>query len=613
MAKKNNHEMTIETIERQINYVREQEKSGLGGSVIFPAAFLRGMRDIGYKSPSWAIAEMIDNAFQAAAHKVSIRFGFNDDNESRSKPDYIAVVDDGNGMIEKMIGYAVRWGGTDRENDRKGFGRYGYGLPSAAVSLAKRYTVFSRYSGKPWHGVTVDVEALALAAGDPAKTEKLLTANEAKLPDWLLTSNGPDDINLKDVGSGAVVLLEDLDRLRRMSGWIKAETLQTKLLQDLGVIYRHWIPDRRILVNGNEVQAVDPLFLMEHGRFFDETPVHAVPVPTRTVEIKTEDGNVGKVRIRASFLPPNFQLSDTTTSTDGKPDTKIARNHRHPIMRKYNGILICREHRHIDLVQPDWTKFQTYDYNIKVELDFDPVLDEVFGMTTSKQQATPDDFVWETLKHSGKNGGGLIDLVKDLRERFKESKTELDAATQNAPEDKPKPSVTAMEATEKFRETVTPPPTEEQVAEALRNLEDTAAEVAAKARRPMQEVIRQLEEETKRRKWEVEFASLPEGPFYRPKRFGEQKRLVINTEHPFFSKMYEPASPDVKSALEVLLLVLAERELESKKDAETFYKNERQRWSTRLRNALDHLTPYESLSDMASSVAEELHTTEATE
>ena len=68
----------------------------------------------------------------------------------------------------EMIGYAVRWGGTDREGDRTGFGRYGYGMPSSLVSLGKRYTVYSKANGTKWHAVTVDIDELADAAGQPA-------------------------------------------------------------------------------------------------------------------------------------------------------------------------------------------------------------------------------------------------------------------------------------------------------------------------------------------------------------------------------------------------------------------------------------------------------------
>jgi hypothetical protein len=82
--------------------------------------------------------------------------------------------------------------------------------------------------------------------------------------------------------------------------------------------------------------------------------------------------------------------------------------------------------------------------------------------------------------------------------------------------------------------------------------------------------------------------------------------VVINTDHPFYTRVYD-AAPEVRAALEVLLFVLAERELDVKNEAETFYKAERQRWSERLRHALDTLVPEESMVDKANAVAEMLH------
>ena len=146
--------MTIDTIDRQREYVKTQKEKGRGLGVVFADAFLRGMRDLGYKNPAWALAEQLDNAFQAAATTVSIRFGFEAGNKTKVKPDMVAICDNGNGIIAEMISYAVRWGGTDREGDRKGFGRYGYGLPSSAVSIAKRDTVYSKVPADTWHAVT---------------------------------------------------------------------------------------------------------------------------------------------------------------------------------------------------------------------------------------------------------------------------------------------------------------------------------------------------------------------------------------------------------------------------------------------------------------------------
>jgi hypothetical protein len=138
-------------------------------------------------------------------------------------------------------------------------------------------------------------------------------------------------------------------------------------------------------------------------------------------------------------------------------------NNRWQVMREYNGLLICRERRQIDCIPPKWTKYETYDANIKIEIDFDPELDEYFGITTAKQQIVIDDEMWEKLEHSGKNGGALIDLVNDLRRRRDDLETELKASAENrAGKDGPRPSAVAMEESEKFKGTVPEPTTLQQ-------------------------------------------------------------------------------------------------------------------------------------------------------
>ena len=102
--------MLIASVERQQEYVDEQEKTGGSDSIVFVKAFVNGMRDLGYKSPPWAIAEMIDNSIQANAGRVEVVFGYDPKKKSPKKPDHLAVVDDGVGMIPEMISYAVRWG-----------------------------------------------------------------------------------------------------------------------------------------------------------------------------------------------------------------------------------------------------------------------------------------------------------------------------------------------------------------------------------------------------------------------------------------------------------------------------------------------------------------------
>jgi hypothetical protein len=589
-------DISMDTNERQRRYVESQKAKGAGVGIVFADAFLRGMRDIGYKSPAWALAEMIDNAIQASATKVSVLFGYDNGNSNKSKPDQVALIDNGAGMIPEMISYAVRWGGTDREGDRKGFGRYGYGLPSSAVSLAKKYSVYSKARSGEWHKVTVDIDALAEAANDPKKTEALLASKPSKLPKWLSSNE-----EVTTLPSGTIVVLEDLDRLKKQPGWITTKTLQAKLLQRFGVIYRHWLPNPQIHVDGIEVQPVDPLFLMEHGRHFDETSVRAIRLDTRTFEVEPSHGTKGAIKIRASVLPPTFQLEDPA----GGVRRGAKNNKRFEIMKDYNGILVCREGRQIDCIQPRWTKFQNYDLNVKIEIDFDPQLDEYFGITTAKQQIVIDDEMWEKLENSGRNGGALRDLVKDMRSMLDDQRKEVEAQEQSRDgEERPRASETAMAESEKFK-AATPHPSPAKVDEARRTLQESAEQIAKTTGQPEDAVIEELAAKAAKRRFEVEFKAIEEGPFYQPKRLGEQKRLVINTHHPFYTKIYD-AAPEVRAALEVLLLVLAEAELDAEGERETFYKAERQRWSERLRQALAKLVTDDSLTDKRSAIAEEL-------
>ena len=155
-----------EDLESQRRYVSELEKRGDDFPLVAAESFVRGMRDSGYKSTATALNEFIDNSIQAQADQIDIVVGYPQRNTSHKKLDhesggYIAVVDNGHGMDPKMIRLAVMWGGTHRENDRTGLGRYGFGLPSAAVSVSRSFEVFSKVPGGEWWSVRVDLDEIA--------------------------------------------------------------------------------------------------------------------------------------------------------------------------------------------------------------------------------------------------------------------------------------------------------------------------------------------------------------------------------------------------------------------------------------------------------------------
>ena len=120
-------------IKRQKAHVEKLAKENFRYGLTVGAAFVRGIRKVGYKHTGTALDELIDNAKEAEASQVHVVFGY-EGGKSDKKPTQIAVVDNGYGMIPEMVRVAVLWGGTDRENSRTGIGRFGYGLPSASMS-----------------------------------------------------------------------------------------------------------------------------------------------------------------------------------------------------------------------------------------------------------------------------------------------------------------------------------------------------------------------------------------------------------------------------------------------------------------------------------------------
>ena len=119
------------------------------------------MRDSGYKSTATAIDEFVDNAIQAQATRVEVAYEVVKPEGSQHELGSVAVIDNGHGMEPEMIRAAVLWGGTHRQNDRSGLGCFGFGLPSAAVSITRRFEVYSKVKGGDWYRVCVDLDETA--------------------------------------------------------------------------------------------------------------------------------------------------------------------------------------------------------------------------------------------------------------------------------------------------------------------------------------------------------------------------------------------------------------------------------------------------------------------
>ena len=402
MKKSKDGKYTSEDLESQRRFVKELNERGFSYPLIAAEAFVRGMRDSGYKSTATAVDEFIDNAIQAQADQVDVVMGYAAGNTSKKKPDYLAVVDNGHGMDPDMIRLAVLWGGTHRENDRKSFGRYGFGLPSAAVSISRNFAVISKVPGGEWQSVRIDLDDIA--SGKLNSKEGVVKAPSAvpgKIPSFVKAVLPEGDLS-----HGTIVFLENLDRLT----WKTSSALKENLLHHIGLIYRELMRSVKIrVIDGTDekvVEPIDPLFLRPDGRYYDDTPLHAEALPAASFTVKDRDARdkeVGTVRVRYSYMPDGFRRR-----SEGSESQRLR------VMKENNGFIILRAGRQIDVVTkiPDKV-LQHYDINWGLEIDFDPTLDEEFGVTTNKQQITVSERMWDFLKQNG-----VLNAMKEMHARF---------------------------------------------------------------------------------------------------------------------------------------------------------------------------------------------------
>ncbi|WP_457825453.1 ATP-binding protein, partial [Staphylococcus aureus] len=71
-----------------------------------------------------------------------------------------AVCDDGRGMSPSVLKVATSFGGSLNFNNRKGIGRFGMGMKTAALSLSPVMELYSWQEVGAFYSMTLDVEAI---------------------------------------------------------------------------------------------------------------------------------------------------------------------------------------------------------------------------------------------------------------------------------------------------------------------------------------------------------------------------------------------------------------------------------------------------------------------
>ena len=350
--------------------------------------FILATRDSGYKGTTSAVAELIDNSIQADATSIDIIVA--DAGVDAEHPIMIAVRDNGTGMNPMTLRHALRFGGSSRFNDRGGMGRFGMGLPNASLSQARRVDVYTwqRKGGV----ITSHLDVDEIVAGI---MKRVPVPREGEIPSWAAGSGS---------ASGTIVVWSRCDRLDNR----RASTLVKKLAPFLGRVFRHHIwSGTTIKVNGEKVKPLDPLFLRADAAF-NGAELYAEPME---YEVEASNGKIGKVTVTFSELPVHewHEFPNDEKRRRGISDGA--------------GVSFVRAGREVEL---GWymlgqKRRENYDDWWRCEVKFDAALDEVFGITHTKQQVRPDA---EKLQDIVKD---MEEIARVLNQRVRKAHTEIKA------------------------------------------------------------------------------------------------------------------------------------------------------------------------------------------
>lgn len=496
-------------------------------SIIVLDRFIQATRDSGYKGTASAISELVDNSIQAGATKISVSL-------TQAPGDgtiTVRTLDNGCGMDAATLQESLRFGGSTRFGVRTGLGRYGMGLPNASLSQARRVTVYTWQCKSASIGRSTRIQT-AQAYTSHLDVDEIVSGEMREIPK-------PRQADLPDLPisspSGTLVIWERCDRLdnRRVS------TLVRKLRAELGRRFRHFLwKGLRLDINGDRVAGLDPLFVhpeapVTGASFFGDPLIYEICANPADPAV------TGRVEVRFSELPVDrwYRLSNEEKRRRG--------------ISKGAGISIVRAGREVDF---GWFFMgakhrENYDDWWRCEIQFDPVLDEAFGITHTKQQVRPQAHALEALAPD------LEAMARALNSRVRKAHV-------------------AAKAREAFSEA------ERVAAERDHLLKPLPARPPAGALALMRELRKtqpmlfgEARQTTSESRYRIVEGAGDDTCFYTCAFDGKQLVLVLNPAHPFYREIYkpltehdEPNSPKLRAKIELLLLAAARSEVVSRQE-----------------------------------------------
>jgi len=333
---------------------------------------MESLRDIGYDLPS-AVADLVDNSLDAGADNVHV------DLEHDRDGGFIRIADDGEGMTERQLDEAMRYGSA-RQYDGGDLGHFGLGLKTASLSQCRCLTVATRSTLK-----------------GPIRVRRWDLDHVARTDAWSLER--PPVRDCRDAlveplagTTGTVVLWEKLDRVigpRRLGGEAAARRLDQageELSEHLTMVFHRFISDEApgaplaLHLQGTRLSAWDPFAR-------DEPLTLVLPLQTLVLE---HAGGAHDVLVQPYLLPAQQHFSSPTAHA------AAAGPHR---WNRQQGLYVYRRDR---LIQSGgWSRLRTLDEHSKlarIAVDIPTEADDAFRTNVAKMSVGLPDVLRPRLR-----------------------------------------------------------------------------------------------------------------------------------------------------------------------------------------------------------------------
>lgn len=464
-------------------------------SIVQVPNFIMATRDSGYKNTASALAEMVDNSIESRATEIRIEINKMEDGSYE-----ILTIDNGCGMTSEELNLALQFGGSSRFNSRRSLGRYGMGLPNSSISQCRRVEVYTWQKKNHILFNYLDVDEVV-----SSKSTKLPNPKSVQKPSFQTLTK-----------SGTIVHWKKCDRL----SFKYLTSIQKHLHFELGRIFRYSLwRGVKIWICDVELDPFDPLFLgrgnnLIGGRRFGKELKYRIKVPGTRNETS---------EVRARFVELPVELWSKFSNEEKR---------RHQIT-KCSGVSILRAEREIDygwFFMGDKRK-ENYDDWWRCEISFQPELDEVFGVTHTKQEVKETEFLSSILIPD------IEQAARTLNNRVRLKFIGLKIGTPNVY------SKSQLERNDVYLSPVKTTNAKSSLANSFHGIRGFDYNI----------ITRQLEDDS----------------FYRVEGKNHTMTLVLNSNHVFYDKIFnalhtanEIKKKDFLAMLEVLLFSVARAEMD---------------------------------------------------